>query len=146
MDFAFAELKRLGGKPDHLPEPLRIVVIIISAQGVIDNGGLQYFLEEDFPNNPPYSVFVDAYRTIGVGAAADAIAAAVALFPFSEPHLFKKKRNEFLDSFNDEDDEPVDSPFEPLSDQLCGNQTIWQALDAYVGRHSLAFQQSGGGR
>ncbi len=146
MDFAFAELRRLGGKPDLLPEPLRIVVIIISAQGVIDNGGLQFFLEEDFPNNPPYSVFVDAYRAIGAETAADALAAAVALFPFSEPHLSKKKRNEFLDSFNDEDDEPVDSPFEPLSDQLCGNQNVWQALDAYVGRHRYAFPQSGSDR
>jgi hypothetical protein len=146
MDYAFAELDRVGGVPDLLPAPVRTVVVIISAQGVIDNGGLQYFFEADFPNSPPYTVFTDAYREIGADTAADDIAAAVALFPFAEPHLSKDKRNEFLDSFKDEDADPVANPFEPLSKRLCGSQSIWRALDAFVGRHATSFPRPGGGR
>lgn len=139
IDYAFAELNRVGGFPELLPAPLRTVIVIVSAQGVIDNGGLQYFFESDFPNSPPYSVFTDAYREIGAGTAADDIAEAVALFPFAEPHLSKDQRNEFLDSFNDEEDDPVDSPFEPLSNRLCGNRAIWQALETYVSQHAASF-------
>ena len=139
IDNAFAELERSGGNLDRLPAILQTVVIIVSAQGVIDDGELQYFFEDDFPNNPPYSLFADAYRAIGADAAANAIDSAVALFPFTEPQLFKAKRNEFMASFVDEDGDPVDNPFERFSNQLCGNESIWQALEAFVARHPIAM-------
>src|SRR5262245_43487107 len=58
------------------------ILAVSSAQGVIDNGGLAYFFEEDWPGQPSYSLFSDAYRRIGADAAARFLDAAAALFPF----------------------------------------------------------------
>lgn len=106
---------------------------------MIDNGGLRYFFEEDFPGTPPYDTFVKAYREIGAEIAAQALTDAVGLFPFKNPNKAKNKRNEFLDSFNDEDDEPVNSPFEPLTKILCGSLEVWARLESYIIVHSKLF-------
>ncbi len=81
-------------------------------------------------------MFVEAYRAIGADDAATTLERAVALFPFDAPHKHAKKRNEFLDTFLDEDEEPVNSPFEPLTDKLCGNKSVWEKLKKYVAAHS----------
>jgi hypothetical protein len=57
--------------PLDLPEPLATTWAVVTSQGVIDNGGLQYFFENDWPASVTYSVFSDAYRTIGGIEAAD---------------------------------------------------------------------------
>src|SRR4051794_7668624 len=82
-----------------LPPPVRTVACVLTGQGVINNGGLHYFFESDFPNSPPYSFFVEAYRMIGANDAADALEKAVALFPFKDPQRHVDRRNKFLDSF-----------------------------------------------
>ena len=64
---------------------------------------------------------------------------AVALFPFDSPHLHVKKRNEFMDSFKDEEGDPVNSPFERLTDKLCGNKSVWENLKLYVKDNASAF-------
>ena len=133
-----------AGDVTKLVTPIRTVALVHAAQGVIDNGGLQYFFESDFPGKPDYALFVEAYRAIGADDAARTLAQAVALFPFESPHMHVKKRNEFLDSFLDEDDEPVDSPFEPLTGKLCGEQSVWEKLKKYVAEHSAAFARGGG--
>ncbi len=119
-----------------LPTPVRTVALVHSAQGVIDNGGLQYFFESDFPGKPDYALFIEAYREIGADDAAKTLEEAVKLFPFESPHEYVKKRNTFLDSFLDENDEPVNSPFEPLTKKLCGNKAVWEKLKKYVAAHS----------
>ena len=135
-----------AGDVTKLPAPVRTVALVQAAQGVIDNGGLQYFFESDFPGKPDYALFIEAYRAIGADDAARTLAQAVALFPFGSPHMHVKKRNEFLDSFLDEDDEPVNSPFEPLTKKLCGNKSIWAKLKKYAAEHSTAFARDGGRR
>src|ERR687890_591346 len=88
LDYALAEVSRIGDLR-KLPARLRTVVLVHAAQGIIDNGGVQYFFESDFPGQPPYSVFVDAYHTIGAEDEAQALADAVKLFPFANPHRFQ---------------------------------------------------------
>ena len=122
-----------------LPDAVRTVALVHAAQGIIDNGGLQYFFEADFPGKPPYPLFIEAYRNIGAAAAAAALAEAVSLFPFPEPHRHAAKRNKFMDSFKDEDDEPVNSPFERLTKPLCGNKSVWRLLEAYVEKNAKAL-------
>ena len=57
----------------RLPESVRIFLLVNGAQGVIDNGGYNYFFEADWPGTPPYEVFADAYEAIGcIRQAADA--------------------------------------------------------------------------
>jgi hypothetical protein len=47
-DFTYAQLKLFGGDINRLAIPVQTVAVINSAQGVIDNGGLEYFFESDF--------------------------------------------------------------------------------------------------
>ena len=122
-----------------LPDVVRTVALVQTAQGIIDNGGLQYFFEAEYPGKPPYPLFIDAYRNIGAAAAASTLAEAVSLFPFAEPHQYAAKRNKFMDSFRDEDGEPVNSPFERLSKLLCGNKSVLRLLEAYVEKNAKAL-------
>lgn len=135
----FDRLEAVGGDPRKLPHPLRVVAIVYSAQGIIGNGGLQYFFEADFPGKPPYAVFVEAYEAIGLHDAAAFLEQAVALFPFAAPHRSVRKRNAFLNSFRDEDGRDDDSPFTVLGDKLCGDPKVWKALAAFVKKHRAAF-------
>ena len=72
-EIAFKKLGEAGERMEDLEDPYKTVAIIYSAQGVIDNGGMGYFFENDWPNNPPYSVFADAYERIGRVDAARAL-------------------------------------------------------------------------
>src|SRR5579863_7069036 len=86
-EYTYNELERLGGDPSKLDLPQQTVAILYSVQAIIDNGGFQYLFENDFPSDPPYSNFAEAYRRIGANAAAERLEKAVAVFPFESPHL-----------------------------------------------------------
>ena len=105
----------------------------MTMQGMIDNGGFRYPLEGDFPFTPPYSVFSDAYRTIGADDAANRLDKAVAMFPFPHPERETEQRNQFMDGLKEDDE------FFLLGDAVCGDETIWQLLDAYVQKNAAAF-------
>lgn len=139
MKFAGAEANRVGDV-NLLLTPVRTVAVISTAQGMINNGGLQYLFECDFPHEPPYSIFVDAYHEIGAQDEANALAAAVKLFPFAEPHKFLERRLAFLDQYIAEGDHRSDSPFEPYTNLLCGNENVWRLLEEYVARHAAALR------
>jgi hypothetical protein len=136
-EFAFAELERVGGDPHKLDIPIQTVVVIFSAQGVIDNGGFQYFFESDFPQNPPYSFISDAYRRIGATEAAGYVDEAVAMFPFPDPHLSAKKRNAWMKKHA-----PEGSRFIEIGDRVCGDETVWKKLAKYVAANRKAFKGS----
>jgi len=123
----------------ELRDPVRTVVLVHAAQGVINNGGLQYLFEADFPGKPPYSLFVEAYRRIGADDAASKLEEAVALFPFPNPHRAVRKRNAFMDRFKNEEGDAVNSPFEPLTNALCGNKTVWRRLEKYIQKNLTAL-------
>lgn len=130
VDCAMREAQRVGNAK-KLPEVLRSIAVVVSAQGVIDNGGLRYFFEANFPGAPPYSLFVRAYRAIGAAAEADHLAQAVRLFPFDRPHKRVKQRNEYLKRIETEGGKEFQA-FERLSDALCGNENVERCLEAYI--------------
>jgi hypothetical protein len=131
-DEAFARLEAVGGDLAALPIPIQTVVVIYSAQGVIDNGGLEYFYENDWPGQPAYSSFSDAYRRIGAVEAAECIERTASLFPFAEPHRYEGWRRRFLERGSPPE-------FRTLSDRICGDETVWEKLAAYVIAHRSAF-------
>ena len=91
-------LTSVGDDMSRLPESVRIFLLVNGAQGVIDNGGYNYFFRQDWPGNPPYGDFADAYEAIGcIRQAADLRRVALS-FPFSEPHLHKEERKAFIDA------------------------------------------------
>jgi hypothetical protein len=134
-DHAVACLHAAGGNLEALPVELQTLLIVESAQGMIDNGGLSYFYEADFPNRPPYSVFVDAYRRIGADEAAACIEQTALMFPFAEPHLFEPLRQLWLEKLSTD----PDGEFSRLSDRLSGDASVWAKLADYVKRNRAAF-------
>jgi hypothetical protein len=135
LDVAQTRAKASGGLV-HAPEPIQIAMTVCTAQGIIDNGGLQYFYEVDFEDRCPYSDFVDAYRKIGAIEAADLIERSYRMFPFSQPHLHESKRQQWLDhSKEDEGHE-----FHELSDRLIGNKSVFSKLKSYIESHWEFFR------
>lgn len=132
-NYASKELERIGGDLLKLPVPLQTVVLIYPAQGMVDNGGFRYFFENDFPGNPPYSIFCDAYRRIGAVEAAECLERAVSMFPFDHPHLSAKRRSEFMDPLDES------SEFFELGNRVCGDETVWARLEEYVTKHASSF-------
>lgn len=135
-DYAFAQLEAANGDLTALPVPLQSLVLVYSAQGVIDNGGFQYFFESDWPGSPSYSVFSSAYRAIGATQVANAIDQAIGLFPFDEPQLKLELRNEFLSTL------PENHLLFQLGDSICGNESIWLQLSEYVRQNAQAFRSA----
>lgn len=134
-DHAVLRLHQASGDIEALPLVLQTLLVVESAQGIIDNGGLEYFYEADFPNNPPYSAFVEAYRRIGAEDAAACIEATARMFPFAEPQLFEQLRQLWLEKLQ----EDPGGEFRRLSDRICGDQSVWIKLQEYVERNRHEF-------
>jgi hypothetical protein len=138
INVAFAKFKTAGNELRLLKLPIRTVVVIVHTQGIIDNGGLRYFFENTYQENPPYSFFCKAYRRIGATKAADAIKCAAGRFPFKNPHLYPQKRIDFMNK-NDEVD--GDHPIDGLTNVFYKPQTdIWKLLKKYISANQNAFE------
>jgi len=139
-DAADVELKRAGNDITKLSEPHLTVAIIHASKGIIDNGGLVYFFESDWPGTPPYSIFSDAYRRIGKTDAADDIDRAVDSFGFDHPERRRQLRQDFMDTqFGGEDDdgEETEGLWEvQWTDRICGDDTVWDALAEWIQQHT----------
>ncbi len=133
-ELAFAKLEAANGDLLKLPVPMQTLVLVYSAQGVIDNGGFEYFFESDWPGSPNYSLFSNAYRTIGADRIAEAIDQAVEFFPFNQPHLNSGLRIEFLESI------PADHALVQLGDSACGDESVWVHLSEYVRQNAQVFE------
>jgi hypothetical protein len=133
-DGVYERLEAVGGNPLMLPSVLQPIALLYTFQAMVDNGGFQYPMENDFPFAPPYPAFSAAYRQIGAEQAADSLDKAVALFPFSHPESENAQRLEFFASI------PEDHEFYVLSDLVCGDGTVWQLMEKYVMAHPDSFR------
>ncbi len=61
----------------------RVVIIVVHAGGVIDNGGLQYLLEVGVPDDQQLNETIWAFRQIGAVHTSDAIGKLKQIFPDS---------------------------------------------------------------
>lgn len=134
-DYAVSRLHQASGDIESLPLALQTLLLVESAQGMIDSGGLAYFYEADFPNNPAYQVFADAYRRIGAEQAASCIESTATMFPFAEPHFFEPLRQLWLQKLSED---PA-GEFRCLSDRICGDASVWAKLEDYVERNRHEF-------
>lgn len=141
IEHACELLPNAGGDARALPEPMRTVVLVQAAQAIIDNGGLEYFFESDFPLNPSYSTFVDAFRRIGADTVARCIEVSVAMFPFPHPHLHEAQRRGWLVSIQDNEKHE----FARFSHTACGDAAVWQKLSDFVISNHDAFDAAASG-
>jgi len=122
-----------NNKTENLPYEVATFLRVYSAQGVIDNGGYCYFFENDWPENPTYSDFVNAYHSIGCISQANELKRVVETFPFENPHINMERRCQFMDENED------DGFLEIWGDELCGDEEVWQKLEKYYIRHKNKF-------
>ena len=120
-----------------LPWVAQVVTVVVEAQGCIDNGGFIYFFEGDYPGDPPYSVFAEAFRAIGADESAECIEVAVSLFPFPEPHFNGDARRAYLrDHCMIDERTDNSSTLVKLGDRVIDNSTANYALLArYIREH-----------
>ncbi|MFC0251677.1 DMP19 family protein [Massilia consociata] len=136
IEHAYTFLSAVDGNAALLPEPMRTVVIVSTAQGIIDNGGLEYFFESDFPHNPPYSLFVEAFRRIGADGVSTCIERCADMFPFAHPHLHEAQRQQWIDSIKDNEAHE----FVLLSNKACGDKVVYKKLAEFVERNRNSFE------
>ena len=129
---ALRRLKQVGEDPTRLDRPFRAVVVVSNVQGIVENGGFEYLFEKDLAGQPPYSFVADAYREIGAHTAAECLEAAVALFPFDEPHLWAARRRELMASTDN------NRMLAALSRQMWSSG-VWNSLEQYVAEHLEHF-------
>lgn len=134
-EIAFAGVGRDSGT-SRLSRPQQVFITIYSAQPIIDNGGFGYFFESDWPDQPPYSRFSDAYREIGAVDVAGFIDRAAGLFGIAEPHLHRDARLRYLNEHcRDESAELI-----KLGDRAIDeSKRVFRLLEDYVRRHSEHF-------
>ena len=135
IDGLYKELNRSNCDLTKIPEVARPIALLYMFQGMVENGGFRYPMETDFPGFPPYSAFVDAYRTIGATEAASGLEQAVALFPFDNPECKAEERCEFMASQSEDS-----FRFKQLSDTVVRDRkSIWKCMDEYVAKHHKDF-------
>jgi len=130
------QLDFFGGDMSRLSEPVKVFMLVYGAQGVIDNGGFKYFFGQDWPDNPPYEIFISAYESIGCEVQAQELRKVIGTFPFSDPHLHKELRAEFINQNYDADEHSVRG----WGDSLCGDEAVWKKLARYYERNMQAFK------
>lgn len=132
---ANSQLGSVGDQIKLLSEPVRVLLLIYGAQGVIDNGGFKYFFGQDWPGNLPYEEFIAAYETIGCHSQAQELRRVIATFPFSDPHLQNELRTEYINQNYD----PEEHSVRGWGDELCGDKVVWKKLAAYYDKNKAAF-------
>ncbi len=135
-DYAVTCLEAAGGDFLALPVPLQTLLLVEAAQGMIDTGGLEFFYEADFPHNPPYAAFVEAYRRVGATEAAACIEATALMFPFAEPEYFEPLRQVWLERLR----EQPDQAFARHSQRISTDASVWTLLSRYVEDNAAAFR------
>ncbi|QDV22242.1 DMP19 family protein [Aureliella helgolandensis] len=131
-DIAFQKMDAADDVLSKVDEPYRTVAIIYAAQGVIDNGGLVYFFENDWPRTPPYSIYADAYERIDRLEAAQAIRDAAASFGVKNPEKDIDSRRQYIENHYNEDEFEVDG----WNDCVCGDEQVWSNLATWVRHYS----------
>lgn len=130
-ELAYSAIEAEGDDLSKLTDPLKTVYAVYHATAIMDHGGFLYFFDSDFPQNPPYSLFVDAYRTIGCEAQATALQNAVDSFRIPNPEQHALLRQEYMESHYDQTTQQIST----WTDNISGNHEVWQALAAWIRQH-----------
>lgn len=136
FDKAIVLLENANDDFSCLPGSVANYIMVYSAQSILDEGGYYYFFEANFPKEPPYSWFVEAYHAIGCEKQAADLARVVSTFPFEDPHLDAVKRGSFMDmNFDVKADE-----VRGWGDALIEDDEVWIKLGEYYLKHAEDFE------
>lgn len=76
-----AAFDNLAGKHLGLTEFQKPVVYLVAAQGIIENGGLRYFLESDFPDGVSHADVAACFLKINMAKAHEILSSGLKIFP-----------------------------------------------------------------
>lgn len=77
VDKTFERILDKGFDPHSAPFPYKVVVMLTTAQGIIDNGGFEYFFESPFDGTPDMDDFPRVYEAVGALGSADTVREAL---------------------------------------------------------------------
>ena len=90
--------ERLMPRQPDFSDTDKPVIYLVAATGIIENGGLRYFYENDFPDGVSHAEIAGCYRNIDMEKVAQLIEKSVAYFPSGHPQPDLDIRNNFLDA------------------------------------------------
>lgn len=90
IDCIFKKIIAIGFDVNRSPLTHKVFILVYSAQGIIDNGGFEYFFESPFEGSPDYQEFVEAFIQIGAIKCAEAIKKAIKLSELGDNSKFSK--------------------------------------------------------
>ncbi len=74
------KIVKTGFNSQTSPWEQKVVMFVLNAQGVIDNGGFEYFFESPFEGNPSLDEFAKAFKEIGSSECAATMEKALTIF------------------------------------------------------------------
>jgi hypothetical protein len=109
-----------------LSEEERVILLVWSVTGIIENGGFHYLFESELPGDPEYRLTVEAFKLIGCEEAMQAIEQALCLFSNCKPPLDENARinqyencsKEIRDIINDKFIRAIDDATARLADYI----------------------------
>jgi hypothetical protein len=86
--------------PCNFPHQWFVVWAVVHSFGIIGNGGLRFFFENDWPKGVTYAKFIEAYNTIGAIESAQCLSEVVSLL-FGDKHdIGIEERRTILDKWD----------------------------------------------
>ncbi len=73
-----------------------LILSLVTAHGILDNGGLVYFFESDFEGDVTHAQIASMYEEIGMGGLATLLRSGLAVFPGGLPHGDVEERRCYL--------------------------------------------------
>lgn len=116
----------------NYPEKERVVVIVVTVAGIIDNGGFHSLFSSTLPGDPQYLYTIEAFKQIGCSKALDSIKKALSLFPNSSPPEDDKLRIKLYEKHPEKLRDRIDSKFWKEHDN------ITKCLANYIRANNLA--------
>lgn len=134
--------------PYRLAEPLLTVWAVTAVQEKTNNGSIHHFFEFDWPEFPPYELFIDALERIGATEAKQILSDAVAAFPLANPERDVEARRAIINASIDEFEESEEgSPFDEWGHRLIDlNDENYRLLSEYILANGSYFPTVGSGR
>jgi hypothetical protein len=102
--------------PSELSGEERVVVVVWTVRGIVENGGFRYLFESALPGDPKFEHTLAAFETLGCSGALLALRRALDLFPEGEMPTDDRLRIEEYERQPEEVRDAIDVQF-------------WEALD-----------------
>lgn len=100
------------------PEHKRVVPIVVTVKGLLDNGGIESLLSSQLPGDPNLDLAIEAFKEIGCDEVVKIIQSVQALFPNKQLQENDDERLAYYELKPEELRDRLDSEFWAVSDNI----------------------------